>query len=242
MLVRKYGGSSLASAKQILQIAKLIPEQPQVIVVSAPYGRTNELYRVISEMNCTDIDVCNQLLALGEKESCLSLQMALQHYGKSCRIMTEEDTGIKVDQRQNGRIIQCHPEGIKYFLAKEEICIVPGFQAQDLAGQRATLNRGGSDDTAVALALALGLECHIFSNVDCIYDQDKNSLGVIGYDGLLELIEQEAPMSTRSIDMAKQGNIGIWFKHWSEQSRGTFIGMESQCGLKRKINEKQSIE
>lgn len=222
MIVRKYGGSSLRSIEQINKISEGI-RQPQVLVLSAQQGHTDLLFKQASVFkHATQADK-NKYIAQGENNACLLMQLALQHKGLKAIIVDFQNLGLKADCIFEGQIISACSRYIRQKVEEGFVVIVPGFQAE-YQGQLAILKRGASDDTAIALAIALNYPCEINSDVAFIHDQNANNLHAIGYDDLLKLITPDnAPMSYSGILMAKAAKLNISFKHWGKADSGTKI-------------------
>jgi len=222
MLVRKYGGSSVSTAEQIEFIIDTLPDYPIILVLSAPKGKTSTLYhqsRFYAE-GCTR----NQYIASGEIESCLLFHMALQQRGLISKICTYDKIGIIASQQHGGYIHDCQPSYIQQLLKQGVIAIVPGFHAM-YNNEIALLKRGGSDDTAVALAIALNFRCEIYSDVGYIHGNDSSAYAEINYDTMYDLIgEDEAPMSRSAVLMAKIHKMPILFNRWDQEGHGTLIG------------------
>ena len=219
--VRKYGGSSVATAEQINQICNSLPKNPIVIVLSAPFGRTAQLYEALSTAKFSA--AYNHLIALGEQESCLKFKVALEQLGREVEIVSYTQAGIEASQSHGGSIVSCSPRYIKSRLLEGKSVIVAGFQGL-YKEQLAILARGSSDDTAVALSIGLGCPCHIYSNVPYIFNYQGQQHQSIYYDTLLNMItEFQAPMSRSSVLMAKAYEKEIWFGRWDSDQAGTII-------------------
>ncbi len=220
-MVRKYGGSSLVTGQRIDNICKLLPETPMVIVLSAPFGRTNCLYE--SAQGIDKSEAFNHYIALGEQESCMRFKLGLEKYGKEAEIVPFNKTGITASHQHGGHIAQCEPSYIAKKLASGKTVIVAGFHAS-FNNKLAILSRGASDDTAVALAIALDLPCEIYSNVPFIYSPNGNKYEKIDYDTLINMItELQAPMSKSAMLLAKAHNKSLNFQHWGGREPGTLI-------------------
>ncbi len=221
MHIRKYGGSSVANIEQISKICHSLPKGPLVIVLSAPFGRTAQLYESLSTNKVSN--AYNELIALGEQESCLKFKIMLEQLGREAEVVSYDQTGIEASQKHGGSIASCNPAYIKSRLLQGKIVIVPGFQGM-YGQQLAILARGSSDDTAVALSIALECPCHIYSNVPYITNYQRQQHRSVYYDTLLNMItEFQAPMSRSSVLMAKTYEKEIRFGHWDSDHTGTII-------------------
>jgi aspartate kinase len=213
--VKKYGGSSLVSQEQIRYIASKA-EQGDVIVLSARKGRTNQLM----ELYQSHPDYVHKV-ATGELESCMRLQFALRYIGKSSCIIPYHQTGLS---SSNGEYIDQIQHSVISRLIKKNICIVPGFIVASDTGEAILLSRGGTDETAIALAISLKAQCYIYSDVQRIHDQTKKPLNFMSSHQVLELIDaKQAPMSTNAIKLAIKHHQSFLFTHWRYDEEKTTV-------------------
>lgn len=224
MIVRKYGGSSLTTAEQIHEICSSLPNEPIVLVLSAPKGRTDELYS-----SSEGLKLCekNHHLALGEFESCMRVWLKLDQLGMDAEVIPYKRAGIVASEPHGGDIVDCDPSYIKSILDRGTVAIVPGFQGiyEDAL---AILKRGASDDTAVILAAKLGARCEMYSDVPYIYDENKSRLTHISYDAISRIVGNGcSPVSQGAIRIANENRVVIHFRRWCMQEQGTIIGEEA---------------
>jgi len=225
MLVRKYGGSSLKTMEQIREICQTLPGEPFVLVLSAAEGRTDELYATAT--GCDEEN--NHHIALGELESCLRLWSMLDMQNRDAEIIPYKRIGITASMPHGGRIVSCDPSYIRSVLERGVIAIVPGFQGM-YDNKIAILERGASDDTAVALASMLKVRCEIYSDVPYIYDDNYQRISTIDYDHLSKIVgKQTAPISQGAIYLAQQANTEIYFNHWCGKGEGTLVKNSTKC-------------
>ena len=225
LVVQKYGGSSVASAERIRNVAARVARtralgHDLVVVVSAMGDTTDELLAlaaaVTDEPDPREMDV---LLATGEHQSATLLSMALHAIGVPAVSLTGAQAGISTDGRHGrARIANIEPRRVRQEVSAGRVVIVAGFQGRsglatseeghDL-DETTTLGRGGSDTTAVALAAALGADrCQIYTDVTGIHTADPRivpaarHLAVIGYEEMLELAHQGAQvMQVRAVEL-----------------------------------------
>ena len=162
MLVMKFGGASVREAKSFITIADLIIErakvhQESVVVVSAMGGATDQLLTLAQEIHPEpprrELDM---LISVGERVSISLLAMALSLRGREAVSFTGSQSGIiTCENHTDARIVDVRPSRLLPILKKGQIAIVAGFQGVSRTGEITTLGRGGSDTTAVALAVAL---------------------------------------------------------------------------------------
>lgn len=178
--VQKYGGSSLATAQQMHQVARRVAGihrsgRPTVVVVSARGRTTDELLRLADatgrERTGRETD---QLIATGEIAAAALFVIALQDLGAPAVSLTGAQAGIRaVGKHGSGVIADIDTRRLQRILADGEIPVVAGFQGADDVGDVITLGRGGSDTTAVALAAVLGASCcEICTDVPGVFTAD----------------------------------------------------------------------
>ena len=182
LVVKKFGGTSVANVERIELIAEKIFEfykqkQKVVVVVSAMSGETDRLENLAYKITPNpDPREMSALLATGEQLVISLLSIALIKRGCPARSYTGLQLGIETDGIVNkARIKNINTSNIYNDLQTGKVVIVAGFQGVDTDGNITTLGRGGSDTTAVALAVALqAKECHIYTDVNGVYTADPN--------------------------------------------------------------------
>ncbi|HZA23583.1 MAG TPA: aspartate kinase, partial [Dehalococcoidia bacterium] len=237
LVVHKYGGSSVADAEKILNVARRIIEVKRagvdiVAVVSAMGDTTDELIRlahtVSPEPEPRELDL---LLSTGELVSCTLLTMALRSLGYNAISLSGSQAGIRTDTTYGrARIHHIDIERINRELQRDRVVVVAGFQGITEDLDITTLGRGGSDTTAVALAAALGAErCDIYTDVEGIYTADPRvvpqarRLPEIGYVEMLELANYGAKMHPRSIELGAVYRVPIYVASSFSDVPGTLI-------------------
>ena len=237
LYVHKYGGSSVASAGKIVNVARRIAGvydtgNQVVTVVSAMGDTTDELIdlarTVANEPDPRELDL---LLSTGELVSITLLSMALRNLGYDAISLSGPQAGIRTDSAYGrARISQVDPERLRHELANGRLVIVAGFQGLTPDEDITTLGRGGSDTTAVALAAALNADrCDIYTDVEGIYTADPRvvtqaaKLSEVGYDEMLELAAAGAKMHPRSIELGAVYNVPIYVASSFSDATGTLI-------------------
>jgi len=224
LIVQKFGGTSVADANRIRNVARIITETYRrghnvVVVLSAQGDTTDELIEKSMEINPNaskrEMDV---LLSTGEQISCALCAMAIEAMGYPVISLTGWQAGISTNSAYgNARIKRVRGERILAELDKKSIVIVTGFQGINKYEDITTLGRGGSDTSAVALAAALHADlCQIYTDVDGVYTADPRcvqgakKLNEITYDEMLELATLGAQvLHNRSVEMAKRYNVNL---------------------------------
>jgi aspartate kinase len=209
IIVQKYGGSSVANIDRIKVVAKRILSSKKknngiVVVVSALGDTTDELeelaFNISKQPPEREMDM---LMSTGEQISAALLAMAIKSLGHDAISFTGTQVGIKTDtSHTKARIESISARRIRQALAKNKIVIVAGFQGVNANDDITTLGRGGSDLSAVALALTLKAKvCEIYTDVNGIYTTDprivKNArkIKTITFDEMLEMASLGAQVS-----------------------------------------------
>jgi aspartate kinase len=254
LVVQKFGGSSLANADRIRRVAQRIARERAtgaelVVVVSAMGDTTDELLAlaraIAPEPDPRELDV---LLATGEHESATLVSMALHAIGVKAISLTGAQAGITTDDRHGrARIANVEPRRVRAELERGNVVIVAGFQGQrsaaaDLA-ETTTLGRGGSDTTAVALAVALAADrCQIFTDVRGIFTADPRlvpgarQLSTVGYEEMLELAQQGVQvMQARAVELGWVNGVVIEVLSSFEDGPGTFIREDPLVEQRNKV-------
>ena len=237
LVVQKYGGSSVADADKIISVARRIGGVKEsgtdvVAVVSAMGDTTDDLIALASsvskEPNLRELDL---LLSTGELVSCTLLTMALRDLGHEAISLSGPQAGILTDTSHGrARISRVDTGRMERELDQGRIVVVAGFQGATEGEDITTLGRGGSDTTAVALAVALRAErCEIFTDVEGIYTADPRvvpearKLDRIGYEEMLELSYLGAKMHPRSIELGAVFRMPIYVASSFTSAPGTLI-------------------
>lgn len=238
LIVQKFGGSSVANAERLFNVARIISDtynqkNSVVVVVSAQGDTTDELIEKAKEINPhpskREMDA---LLSTGEQISAALLAMALEKLGYPVISLTGWQAGFHTDTNHGAsRIKDVQAERIENELAKNNIVIVTGFQGINRYDDITTLGRGGSDTSAVAIAAVLKADlCQIYTDVDGVYTADprkvKNAkkLDEITFDEMLELATLGAQvLHNRSVEMAKKYNVNLEVVSSLERVPGTKV-------------------
>ena len=228
----------MADADKINNVAQRIAQAKDkgnevVVVVSAMGDTTDELiklaYSVADQPSERELDL---LLSTGEIVSSTLLAMALKALGYEAISLTGAQAGIRTDAvYSRARIQKVDPERIVKELDKGNIVIVAGFQGITDEMDITTLGRGGSDTTAVALAVSLGAEvCQIYTDVEGVYTADPRlipeaqKLTEIGYEEMLELATYGAKvMHPRAVELGELFNVPILVASSFSDQPGTLI-------------------
>ena len=246
LIVQKYGGSSLADADKIRNVANRIArthdDGNQVVSVVSAMGDTTdeliELARQVTER--PDPRELDLLLSTGEIVSCTLIAMSLRSMGYKAISLSGAQAGIRTNTSHGkARIAGIEPKRILDELNKGSIIIVAGFQGITEDMDITTLGRGGSDTTAVALAASLeAARCEVYTDVDGIYTADPRlvpgarKLDEVGFEEMLELASYGAKMNARSIEMGMVYNVPILVASSFSDRPGTLIHEEANMNTR----------
>jgi aspartate kinase len=240
LIVQKYGGSSVADAEKITNVARRVAASAagnQLVVVVSAMGKTTDslvalAHQVAAAPEPRELDM---LLATGEQVTIALLAMALQSLGLKARSLTGPQVGMRTDQAHTkARIAQITPERARAALDAGEIVVVAGFQGLSDTDEITTLGRGGSDLTAVALAAAIKADvCEIYTDVDGVYTADPNvvpdarKLERVAYDEMLEMASLGAKvLQARSVEFAKKYGVAVHVRSTFKPEGGTMVTKE----------------
>ena len=238
LIVKKFGGSSVANKERIFNVAKRCIEDYKaghdvVVVLSAMGDTTDHLIELAQSINPKakkrEMDM---LLTTGEQVSVALMAMAMHAMDVPAVSLNAFQVMMYSTSRYgNARFKRVDTERIQHELDSRKIVIVTGFQGVNKYDDITTLGRGGSATTAVALAAVLHADkCEIYTDVDGIYTADprvvKNAkkLDVITYDEMLELASLGAKiLHNRSVEMAKKYNVELVVRSSLNESEGTTV-------------------
>ena len=237
LVVQKYGGSSVADAERIRNVAARIKRRAGagdrvVAVVSAMGDTTDALidlaHQITEHPEPREMDV---LLSTGETQSSALMVMALHAIGVDAISLSGAQAGMRTSSvHRNARILAIEPVRVREEVERGRVVIVAGFQGLTEDLDVATIGRGGSDTTAVAFAAALGASCEIYTDVDGVYTADPRvvprarKLKDITYEEMLELASKGARvMAPRAVELGSVYNIPILVASSFQDGPGTLI-------------------
>ena len=255
-IVQKYGGTSMGSTDRIKSVARRVAKwhragHRMVVVVSAMSGETNRLIALAKEiMPNPDPRELDVIASTGEQVSIGLLAMALKAIGIEAVSYNGTQVGMHTDSAYTKARIESIDAGpIKSALDAGKVVIVAGFQGQDSEGNVTTLGRGGSDTSAVALAVALHAdECLIYTDVDGVYTTDPRiepkarRLRVVSSAEMLELASLGSKvLQTRSVEFADKYKMPIRVLS-SLTDPDMPLSEEENSGTLITVNENQTME
>ncbi|MGB1562391.1 MAG: aspartate kinase [Sinimarinibacterium flocculans] len=241
LIVQKYGGTSMGSVERIEHVARKVASWQQqghqvVVVVSAMSGETDRLLKLARSIDARGSQrEFDQIAATGEQVTIGLLALALGKLGVQSRSYTGWQVPIETDGAHMKARIQ-KIDGAR-LLADCQAGIVPvvaGFQGLTQDGSVATLGRGGSDTTGVALAAALKAdECQIYTDVDGVYTTDPRvepkarRLDKITFEEMLELASLGSKvLQIRSVEFAGKYKVPLRVLSTFVEGPGTLITLE----------------
>jgi aspartate kinase len=217
-LVMKFGGTSVANIERIRNVARHVKREVDAgfevaVVVSAMSGKTNELVGWVKESNALyDVREYDAVVASGEQVTSGLLSIVLQEMGIRARSWQGWQIPIETDEAHgSARIVKIDDARLNEGFARKEVAVIAGFQGIDpTTGRIATLGRGGSDTSAVAIAAAIHADrCDIYTDVDGVYTSDPRivhkarRLDKIAFEEMLEMASLGAKvLQVRSVEMA----------------------------------------
>lgn len=238
LVVKKFGGSSVANKERIFNVARRCAEEYQIgndviVVLSAMGDTTDELLEKAEGINPNaskrELDM---LLTTGEQISVSLMAMALQALNIPAISLNAFQVQMHSTSRNgNARFKRIDTDRIQHELGNRKIVIVTGFQGVNKYDDYTTLGRGGSDTTAVALAAVLHADrCEIYTDVEGVYTADprvvKNARKIeeITYDEMLELATSGAKvLHNRSVEMAKKYGVELVVRSSLNTEEGTVV-------------------
>lgn len=239
LVVKKFGGSSVADKDRIFHVAQRCAEEYQmgndvVVVLSAMGDTTDELLEKAKEINPYNPSrrELDMLLTTGEQVSVALMAMALQFLNVPAISLNAFQVRMHTTSRNgNARFKRIDSSRIRHELENRKIVIVTGFQGVNKYEDYTTLGRGGSDTTAVALAAALHADkCEIYTDVDGVYTADPRvvtnarKIKEITYDEMLELATSGAKvLHNRSVEMAKKYGVELVVRSSMNYEEGTVV-------------------
>jgi len=263
LIVHKYGGTSMGSPERIRNVAKRVAKwaragHQMVVVPSAMSGETNRLLGLAKELSPAGQDDAynrelDALAATGEQASSALLAIALQAEGMPAVSYAGWQVTIKTNSAYTkARIESIDDTRVRADLNAGKVVIITGFQGVDGGGNVTTLGRGGSDTSAVAIAVALKAhECLIYTDVDGVYTTDPRvvpdarRLQTVSFEEMLEMASLGSKvLQIRSVEFAGKYKVPLRvlssFTDWDidiheEASSGTLISFEEDEKMEQAI-------
>ena len=251
-IVMKFGGTSMAGIERIRHVAALVRRETEAghevaVVVSAMAGETDRLIQLCREAaSLYDPREYDVVVASGEQVTSGLLAITLQGMGLNARSYMGWQLPIHASGHAAALIEGIDVDVLERVFDESGIAVIPGFQGVAADGRLATLGRGGSDTSAVALAAAMKADrCDIYTDVDGVYTTDPRivprarKLPIVTYEEMLELASVGAKvLQTRSVGLAMRRRLPLRVISSFEDRPGTLIVGEDQLrdyGMERQV-------
>ncbi len=258
--VLKFGGTSVADLQRIANVADIVAARAatgehMAVIVSAMAGETNRLVELAHAAAGEDVvagtfdDEYDVVVSSGEQVTSGLLALALRRRGLKSRSWLGWQLAMNTDDDHGrARILGFADSGLPEAVAGGEIAVVAGFQGVTAARRVATLGRGGSDTSAVAVAAALGAgRCDIYTDVDGVYTTDPRivsrarRLDRISYEEMLEMASLGAKvLQTRSVELAMNHGVPVRvlssFAAPGDENPGTLVCSEDEIVEKQVVS------
>ena len=256
----KFGGTSVADLERIRRVGRLVAAEVAsgrrvAVVVSAMAGKTNELVAwtdgagAAAQGISPSDDEYDMVVASGEQVTAGLLAMTLRNMGLRAKSWLGWQIPIITDDAHGkARIDEVPPEKLAAAMDAGEIAVIAGFQGVTRDGRIATLGRGGSDTSAVAIAAALDAACDIYTDVDGVYTPDPRieskarKLARISYEEMLEMASLGAKvLQTRSVELAMSQHVPLrvlssFVEPGEAPGQGTIVCDEEEIVEKRIVS------
>ncbi len=248
LIVKKFGGSSVANKERVFNVANRIIEDYDkgnnvVVVLSAQGDTTDDMVAKARDYtSAPSRREMDMLLTTGEQISVSLMAMALHELGYNAISLNASQVGMYTTSAYgNARLKNISSERINEELGRRNIVLVTGFQGINRYEDVTTLGRGGSDTTAVALAASLNADkCEIYTDVDGVYTADPRvvktakKLEEITYDEMLELASLGAKvLHNRSVEMAKKYGVELVVRSSLTRAEGTVV--KEECTVEKML-------
>jgi aspartate kinase len=256
MLVQKFGGSSVADAPRMRNVADYIARAHRrgdhpVIVVSAMGHETDDLLDLAAKVSRTlpgrEMDM---LITAGERKAMALLCMALHDLGVPADSFTGSQAGILTNgDHTKAKIVEMRPDRLRAALRAGRVPIVGGAQGVSLDHEITFLGRGGSDTTAVALAKALDADaCELYTDVPGVFSADPRvvpgarRLAKVSYEEMLEMNAAGCPKpAMRSVEFARTHGVRLHVRSSFTWEPGTWIEREAWTEQEGSVMEQAII-
>jgi len=249
-IVMKFGGTSMAGIERIRNVAGRVQREAEagnevLVVVSAMAGETDRLVQLCREASAlSDPKEYDVVVASGEQVTSGLLAMTLQNMGVAARSFMGWQLVRASGVHGNARVEKIESALLDEALKGGTVVVIPGFQGVSEDGRVATLGRGGSDTSAVAIAAGVKADrCDIYTDVDGVYTTDPrivpkaSKLNEVTFEEMLELAGVGAKvLQVRSVGLAMRENMPLRVLSAFEDKPGTDIVAElSGAEMERKL-------
>jgi aspartate kinase len=246
-IVMKFGGTSMAGIERIRSVAERVKREAEaghevLVVVSAMAGETDRLIQLCKEAAALhDAQEYDVVVASGEQVTAGLLAMTLQNMGVQARSFMGWQLLRATGVHGNARVEAVEAVTLNQALSSGGVAVIPGFQGMSEEGRLATLGRGGSDTSAVAIAAGVKADrCDIYTDVDGVYTTDPRivpsarKLARVTFEEMLELAGSGAKvLQVRSVGLAMREKMPLRVLTAFEDRPGTEIVAELGNDMER---------
>jgi len=238
LVVQKFGGTSVADAERIRQVADHVARTRRhgdqvVVVVSAMGKETDELLRLASEVSSVrpgrEMDM---LITAGERKATALLCMALHDVGVPADSFTGSQAGFVTDtMHMNARILEVRPDRVRQSIAEGRVPVLGGAQGVSTEREITFLGRNGSDVTAVAIAHALSADaCELYTDVSGVFTADPRvvpsarRMSRVSFDEMLAMCAAGCPKpAMRGAEFARNWRVPLHVRSSFTWEPGTWV-------------------
>jgi len=249
LIIMKFGGTSVANIEKIKNVAKIVKKESKshkiIVVLSAMAGVTNKLQSYLESIKLDPSPESDLVLTSGEHVSVGILSALLKKNDiQSIPLLGWQIPIITDLSHENAKILYIDSSNIESHLKKVDVIVVAGFQGINLNGQITSLGRGGSDTTAVAIAVATKAKrCDIYTDVDGVFTADPNiepkaiKISKVSFEEMLEMSSMGSKvLHTRSVELAMKNNLTLQVLSSLTNQEGTYVVDENKLIEKEMIS------
>ena len=236
LIVMKFGGTSVGNIDNINNVANIVEKESKsnkiIVVLSAMAGVTNQLQDYLESIDSEPSPENDLVLTSGEQVSVGLLSAILKKKGiRSIPLLGWQIPIITDEYHEKAKILNIDKKNIDSYFKKVDVIVLAGFQGINTRGFITSLGRGGSDTTAVAIAVATKAKrCNIYTDVEGIYSTDPNiepkakKISKVSYEEMLEMSSMGAKvLHRRSVELAMKNNLTLQVLSSLSNNEGTYV-------------------
>ena len=236
LIVMKFGGTSVGNIDNINNVANIVEKESKsnkiIVVLSAMAGVTNQLQDYLESIDSEPSPENDLVLTSGEQVSVGLLSAILKKKGiRSIPLLGWQIPIITDEYHEKAKILNIDKKNIDSYFQKVDVIVLAGFQGINTRGFITSLGRGGSDTTAVAIAVATKAKrCDIYTDVEGIYSTDPNiepkakKISKVSYEEMLEMSSMGAKvLHSRSVELAMKNNLTLQVLSSLSNNEGTYV-------------------
>ena len=236
LIVMKFGGTSVSNIDNIDNVANIVEKESKsnkiIVVLSAMAGVTNQLQDYLESIDSEPSPENDLVLTSGEQVSVGLLSAILKKKGiRSIPLLGWQIPIITDEYHEKAKILNIDKKNIDSYFKKVDVIVLAGFQGINTRGFITSLGRGGSDTTAVAIAVATKAKrCDIYTDVEGIYSTDPNiepkakKISKVSYEEMLEMSSMGTKvLHKRSVELAMKNNLTLQVLSSLSNNEGTYV-------------------